>query len=172
MYSDNLVLTLNVIANEYALIIYQRILEVLNQPKYKRTGAGADSVKVEVVPGTTNKSPDIRIEFADHVNLINLPRMQWTKQPPVDDMTEWAKTVTFTGPVPGYKNGIAPNLPPWKANLRRIWAIAKSKQKFDTWKAKPWRKKSLGSVLKEMNELVLKKFEEAIQLDFEKAVKI
>jgi hypothetical protein len=170
MYSPNLIEKLNVIANEYRDKIFREITEVLKQPKYFNTGAGLESLRVEVIPGTKDKSPDIIIKMDDHVNIINKRKMEWTGQPPVDLFEAWAQTKDFNGPIPGYKNGLAPNLPPWKAKQRIVWAIVKSKQKFDTWKAKPWRKKALSTVLKELNQLVLLEFDKAIEEDFQLAI--
>lgn len=173
MYSANLVATLNDIASDYAPLIKSAVVAVLSQPRYTNTGAGADSVEVKVIAGSAQHAPEIRVEFADYVNLFNLRKLQWTKQPPVDaEFEQWAQTKSFSGPVPGYKNGLAPNLPPWKVKQRIVWAIAISKKKFDSYKAKPWRKKSIGNVLKEMNAIVLRKFDEAIELDFQQATKV
>lgn len=169
MYSENLINTLNAIAYDYREKINVAMSEILSQPRYKNTGAGLASLTVDVIDGDSKKAPQIIISFADHLNLLDKRKMQWTKLPPIDDFEAWSETRTFTGPVPGYKNGLAPNLPPWKAKQRIVWAIAKSKQKFDKWNGKPWRKKTLGSVLKEMNILVLSLFDKAIQEDFQKA---
>ena len=169
MYSENLVNTLNEIAHTWRDKINIALNEVLSQPRYKNTGAGLASLTVDVIEGSSTKAPQIIISFADHLNLLDKRKMQWTKMPPIDDFDAWAQTRAFSGPVPGYKNGLAPNLPPWKARLRIVWAIAKSKQKFDKWNGKPWRKKTLGSVLKEMNILVLSLFDKAIEQDFQRA---
>lgn len=169
MYSPRLVEKLNAIAHEYRDKIVREITTVLSQPKYMNTGAGLESLRVEVIPGTQSKSPDIIITMDDYVNIINKRKAEWTKMPPIEELEQWAQTREFKGPVPGYKNGLAPNLPPWKAKQRILWAIAKSKQKFDIWKPKPWRKKSLSNVLKEMNALVLLDFDKAINDDFQMA---
>lgn len=168
-YSPHLVETLNDIAYKYRDQINRSLSDLFNQPKYKNTGAGLASLTVDVVDGSADKAPEIRISFDDYLNILNLRKLQWTKQPPFDAFDAWAQTRTFTGPVPGYKNGLAPNLPPWKVKQRIVWAIIKSKQKFDSWKPKPWRKKTLGSVLKEMNQLVLIEFEKAIEADWQAA---
>ena len=169
-YSPQLVATLNAIAHEYSGKILREITEVLKQPKYMNTGAGLESLRVEVIEGNENKSPDIIVTMDDHLNILNKKKLEWTKQPPIDLLDDWAKTKTFKGPIPGYKNGLAPNLPPWKAKKRILWAMAKSKHKFDIWKVKPWRKRSLSSVLKEMNDLILIDFEKAIMDEFQIAI--
>jgi hypothetical protein len=170
MYSYNLVNTLNNIAHDYADKINRALNELLNTPRYRNTGAGLASLHVEVIEGDRNKAPQIIITMADHLNLLDKRKMQWTKLPPIDQFDAWADTRTFSGPVPGYKNGVAPNLPPWKVKARIVWAIAKSKQKFDRWTGRPWRKKGLGSVLKEMNQLVLSLFDQAIEKDFQAGI--
>lgn len=171
-YSENLVNTLNGIAWKYRDIINRTLNEILKQPRYRNTGAGLASLHVDVVEGNKDRAPDIQITFADHLNLLDKRKMEWTKQPPIPNLEEWAETKTFSGPVPGYKNGLAPNLPPWKAKQRIVWAIAKSKQKFDVWKGKPWRKKSLSSVLADMNREIKIAFDDAVQRDLDKASKI
>jgi hypothetical protein len=170
MYSDNLVNTLNGIAYDYREIINRQLNEILSQPRYRNTGAGLASLHVDVIEGNRDKAPQLVITFADHLNILDKRKIEWTKLPPIDQLDEWADTRTFSGPVPGYKNGLAPNLPPWKVKQRIVWAIAKSKQKFDKWSGKPWRKKSLGSVLKEMNVLVLSLFDKAIEEDLQAGI--
>jgi hypothetical protein len=50
------------------------------------------------------------------------------------------------------------------------WAIAWDKRKHDTWKAKPWRKKSLSEVLKEMNLQIVEAFAKALDEDMQQAI--
>lgn len=168
-YSNNLVLKLNSIAVEYAAKIETQIRAVLSKPGYTRTGAGVESLKVTVVPGNNTKAPAIEITVADYVTILDRRKVQWTSMPPADALGEWSQNVDFTR-VPGYKNGVAARLPPWKAKARVVWAIAMSKKKFDTNKPKPWRKKALSAVLKEMNEEVLIEFDKAINEDFQVAI--
>src|SRR5688572_8091170 len=106
MYSPQLVEKLNAIANEYKEKIVREITEVLKQPRYFNTGAGLESLRVEVIPGAKDRSPDIIIKMDDHLNILNKRKLQWTGQPPVDFFDEWSKTKEFNGPVPGYKNGL------------------------------------------------------------------
>ncbi len=172
MYSPNLQARLNQIAHDYRDKINFALNQLLSQPRYKNTGAGLASLTVDVVDSSESKAPEIRISFADHLNLLDKRKMEWTGLPPVDDFMKWAESRNLQGPVPGYKNGLAPNLPPWKVQERKAWAIAKSKQKFDKWQGKPWRKKTLGSVLKEMNQVVFIEYKKAIDEDFQKQINI
>ncbi len=169
MYSDNLVIKLNTIAHRFREYINQALNEILSQAKYRNTGASLASLHVEVIDGDNNKAPQIIITFADSLNILDKRKLQWTKLPNIDNMDDWAQTKTFDT-IPGYKNGAAPNLPPWKQKERVAWAIAYNKKKFDTWKAKPWRKKSLSNVLKEMNAQILLAFDKAIEEDFQAGI--
>lgn len=170
MYSQRLVNVLNTLAYKYKDIIERAIVAVLNQPKYKNTGAGAASLTVDVVDGDENKAPQILISFDDHILFLDKRKLQWTKQPSVTNLIEgWASNKTFDK-VPGYKSNAI--VDPAKAAARVAWAVAIDKKKNDTWKAKPWRKKSLSNVLKEMNQMILEGFDRAIQEDLTQAVKV
>lgn len=154
MYSVNLVETLNTIAHRYQPIIQKAIRDVLTQPKYVNTGAGAASVTVDVVDGDVNKSPVIQIVFDDHVKFLDKRKMQWTKLPGMKKMLEWAATKE-TDPT----------------KIKKLaFGTAWNKKKFDTWKPKLWRKKSLSGVLKELNAMVLSEFDKAIEQDLQGAV--
>lgn len=142
---------LNEIAHAYAKRLNDSFLAVFNKPKYRRSGELADSLNFTVQPATAEAPPTIVFNYAEQGFFIGLKNMMWTKQPPYDDMAEWAKLVQFKGPVPGYKNGSS--LPPWKAKERQLWAILKSKKKFNTYKRRPWKREAkMGSILAQMNE--------------------
>lgn len=153
MYSPRLVDRLNDIAHRYRSLIQQAINEVLTQPRYRNTGAGAASVTVDVADGTEEKSPVIQINFADHIKLLDKRSMQWTKWSNIDNLLEWAATKT-TGDT---------------AIKKLAFATAYRQKTFDHWKSKPWRKKSLGKVLKELKELVQAEFDRAIEDDLQEA---
>lgn len=170
MYSDNLVIKLNTIAHQYKELIAQSINKVLREPKYINTGESAASVTVSVIDGDNNKAPQVVIHYNDSLNVLNSRKPQWTKQPPIKELIQWAETKTFSGPVPGYKGASAAALSPEKRAIRVAWAIAKSQQNFDKWKTKPWRKKSLSAVLKEMNQQILISFDKAIDEDLQQAI--
>lgn len=153
-YSDNLVKTLNNLANEYRGKLQDSVTKVLNEARYKNTGRGVSSVTVVVVPGTKEKSPSLVIKMDDHVLLLDRSKMQWTKLPDMNNLLEWAKTKK-TDPL----------------EIKKMaWAIAVDKRKNDTWKPKKWRKKGLGTVLKEMNAEMLAEFDSAIDKDLQEAV--
>lgn len=156
MYSENTVIKLNDIAQRYRDVIHQAIHAVLSQDLYKNTGAGAASLVVEVIDGDSNKAPQILISFDDHLIFLDKRKMQWTKLPNMSKLMEWAETVK----------------PDKKEAHRLAWAVAWDKKKNDTWKPKPWRKKSLSNVLKEMNALILEAFDKAINEGLEKATTV
>jgi hypothetical protein len=153
MYSDNTVMKMNDIAQRYKDVIHQAIHDVLSQDRYKNTGAGVASLVVEVIDGDANKSPQIRISFDDHLILLDKRKMQWTKLPNMRKLLEWAETVK----------------PDKKQAKRLAWAVAWDKKNNDTWKGKPWRKKSLSNVLKEMNLMIKEAFDQALGKDFQEA---
>jgi hypothetical protein len=146
MYSENTVIKLNEIAHRYRDLVHRSIHAVLSQPPYKNTGAGAASLTVDVIDGDNNKSPQILIHFDDHVLFLDKRKMQWTKLPDMKELLAWAETRKST-----------------KEEAEQLaWAVGWDKKKNDTWKAKPsWRKKSLSKGLKEMNELIVKAFDQA-----------
>lgn len=155
MYSPRLVSVLNDIANEHAPIIKKAIVDVLSQPRYSNTGAGASSVEVTVVPGDASRSPDINIKFADHLIMLNKSKMQWTRLPNIEKLIEWASTKKDTR----------------EQAEKLAFAVAWDKRKNDTWKPKLWRRRSLSQVLRDMNEQLLKKYDDAIEADLVDAAK-
>ncbi len=153
MYSDILVIKLNIIAHQHAEIIRRAITDILNQPKYRNTGAGVQSLKVEVIEGDASKSPQLRITMDDHLLIIDKKRMQWTKLPEVKRLTAWAETKSQD-----------------PAEIKKlVWSTAWKQKKYDAWKPKQWRKKALGPALKEMNKKLVMAFEQAIEEDMQKA---
>ena len=154
MYSDNLVIKLNGIAHHYKDVINRALVDILSQPRYNNTGAGLASLHVEVIEGDRNKSPQIIITMADHLLLLDKRKMQWTKLPKISELLKWAETKKSTP----------------KEAVKLAWAVAWDKRKNDTWKAKPWRKKSLGPALKEMNKMIVEGFEKVIEEDLQQAI--
>jgi hypothetical protein len=149
MYSARLVSVLNEIAHRYAGLTHKSIVDVLSQPRYSNTGAGVRSVKVDVVSGNDAKSPALHITFDDHLIVLNKGKIEWTRLPDIEKLTEWAKTKKSSD----------------KEAEQLAWAVAWDKKKNDTWSPKLWRKKSLSQVLKDMNEQLLKDYHEAIKAD-------
>lgn len=153
MYSPRLVDALNALARLYGEKIKHAVTEVLSQPRYTNTGVGVQSVAVTIIDGDTSKSPVIQIVFDDHVKLMDKRKMQWTQLPDMKKMLEWAATKESDP----------------KAIKYLAWATAWKQKNFDTWKPKAWRKKSLSAVLKELNQEMLKAFDEAIDQDMQAA---
>jgi hypothetical protein len=156
MYSPRLVTVLNEIAKDKRPEFETALTDVLNHPPYRNTGEGVNSVKVMVIQGTEAKAPQIKIEFADHLLFMDKRKMQWTKLPPISKLLPWAATRSAD---PDQQKKIA-------------WSKAWDLKKNDNWKAKPWRKKSLSAVLKEMNTQILTAFDKAIDEDFQQAANI
>ncbi len=152
MYSHDLVKKLNEIAHRFMPIIYKSIHDVISQPKFTNTGAGAASLKVDVVDGNANQSPQILITFDDRLIYLNKSKMQWTKLG-IKGLLEWASTKRSDP----------------KQAKQLAWATAWNQKKYDTWKPKLWRKKSLSQVLKDMNKMILEGFDKAIEEEFEHA---
>lgn len=141
---------LNAVAEKYGREMMQQVRRALE--KYRRSGQLVDSVDLTITKATDTNPPVIIVSYADQGFYIGQRQPQWTRLPDVSNLEEWSKHVQLTGPVPGYKNGLAPNLPPWKANLRRLWAIAKNKQKYDTHRPKRWKREAkLVDIIREIN---------------------
>lgn len=154
MYSQRTVDKLNEIAYYYSELMKQAINDVLRS--YSNTGAGAASVTIDVVEGDETKSPVIQINFDDHVLYLDKRRMAWTKLPRIQPLMEWAETKKSDP----------------KEAKQLAWAKAWDLRKNNTWKPKRWRKRSLSSVLKEMNELIIKAYNEVIDADFQQAIDV
>lgn len=141
---------LNAIAHQYRELVYRSIHAVLQQPRYRNTGAGAASLTVDVVEGNANQSPQLQINFADHLLFADKRKMMWTRIPDMRALQEWAETKK-------------PNKQEAKA---LAWGTAIKQRKWNQWKAKPsWRRRGLSKVLKEMNELIVEAFNKAIEED-------
>jgi hypothetical protein len=156
MYSPELVIVLNQIAQVKRGEFESALTQVLNNPPYRNTGEGVNSVKVLVMPGTEAAAPQIKIEFADHLLFMDKRKMQWTKLPPISKLLPWAATRS-TDP---------------KQQKKIAWSKAWDLKKNDNWKAKPWRKKSLSAVLKEMNTEIIRDFGKAIEEMFQRATQV
>lgn len=153
-YSPNLVIKLNTIAHQYRDLIDRSLHQVLSDPKYRNTGASLAEVNVSVVDGDESKAPQVIVHLPDSLVILDKRKVQWTKLPPVKELLAWAQTKE-SNPVRAKK---------------LAWAVAWDKKKHDTWKAKPWRKKSLSAVLKDMNKQVLISFDQAIEEDLQTTI--
>lgn len=154
MYSERTVMKLNEIAHRYRGLIHQAIHDVITK-NIRNTGEAAASLTVDVIEGDRNRAPELVVSFVDYLIYFNHRRIEWTKLPNINKLTQWAETKVAD-----------------KAAARRLaFAVAWDKQKNDTWKAKPWRRKGLSAVLKEMNQLVLDRFDQAIEEDMQEAAR-
>jgi hypothetical protein len=152
---------LNTLAERYSREMFRSVDEALK--KYDRSGKTRASLKVTWLKSTDRQPPRILLIFERQAALFETRRMSWIKIPNIDQLTEWSEGVNFSGKVPGYKNGLAPDLPPWKAKQRIVWAIARDKRKNDTWKRKPWRRIALSDVLKELNRATLQAYKKEVE---------
>jgi len=153
-YSDNMVITLNNIASDYAGQMEAAIKTILSQARYTNTGQGAGCVSVSVQKGNTNESPALVVKLDDHVLKLDKSKMQWTKLPNMGKLIAWAKTKKSE-----------------ELQAKKLaYAVAWDKKNNDTWKPKKWRKKGLGPTLKEMNAAMLVAFNEAIEKDFQEGI--
>lgn len=154
MYSPETIQGLNAIARQYQDILRKSILDVLS--RYTNTGAGAASLRVEVITGTADRSPQLVVRFDDHVLYMDKRRLQWTKLPDMREMLQWAQTKKSNE----------------KEAVKLAWAVAWDKKKNDTWKPKRWRKQGLGPALREMNQRILAAYEKDLEAALSKATKV
>ena len=148
-YSPELVNDLNKLARDYApraeIAIKQEIA------KWSNTGAAVNSVKVEIVDGKSNQSPALKISFADHLLVFNTRHPEWVGQPNMYALTAWAQTKRSN-----------------PEEVKKLaFATAYNQKKFDTWKPKYWRKKSLSQLLKELNKKIITEY----KVELENAIK-
>jgi hypothetical protein len=152
---------LNLIAEQYSKQLQQDVRKIFD--KYKRSGALTESIQMTVTKATSTEAPKIIVTYADQGFFIGMKSPQWTKLPNMGNLQKWSEDVSFSGPVPGYKNGVAPNLPAWKIKQRQLWAIAKSKQKFDKWTPKMWKRQAkLPELLRQLNAETIAAYERDI----------
>jgi hypothetical protein len=156
MYSPELVTVLNEIAEQKAKEFQSVLVNLLSKAPYRNTGEGVNSVTIEISAGTASRAPAIKINFADHLLLMDKRKLQWVKLPLVSKLMTWAAT----------KNSDP------KQQKRMAWARAWDLQKNDSHKPKPWRKKSLSATLKEMNQQIVVAFDKAIEESFQKATQL
>lgn len=154
-YSPEIVDKLNEIAHRYQDLIHQSIHAVLISERYRNTGAGAASLVIEVIDGSSDHAPQIRITFDDYLIFLDKRKIQWTKLPKMQELIKWAETVK----------------PTKKEAVQLAWAVGWDKKKNDTWKAKPWRKKSLSGVLREMNEMIVSMYDQVLEAELAEAWK-
>jgi hypothetical protein len=152
------------VAERYADRLIKDVRDVLSRPAYRRSGALESSLAVSVVPSTSTEPPKIVLTYAEQGFYIGYNSPMWSKMPNIERLKQWAKDVSFTGPIPGYKDASKSNLPPWKAIERRVWAIAMAKKKFDTHKPKKWKRAAgIGDILKELNAETYEQFAREIE---------
>jgi len=148
---------MNFIAFQFA----NRLRESLNQELliFKVTGELQGSVEVSVIPADFDEPPIITAEYEGYGEFIGKRKLLWVKVPPIEKLIQYVqdKNLTSKGRIPGYV-GDAPNLSEFKKAERIAWAIAISKQKNDTFKRRPWKKKALPDVLNDLNRTVLAEF--------------
>lgn len=158
---------LNEIAHRYGDRLMTQVKAVLE--KYQNTGALVQSLKLEIKPATDRSAPTISLIYEDQGYYIGYKNPQWTKQPNITKLLEWAQTKTFTT-IPGYS--ATSNLPEFKKRERVAWAIARDKLKNDTWKPKRWKREAnLGQLIKELNsDTILKAYKEEFQHILEAAI--
>lgn len=154
MYSERIVMKLNEIAYRYKDIVHRAVHDVITKT-IRNTGEAAASLTVDVIEGNRDKAPVLVISFVDYLIYFNHRRIEWTKLPNIDKLTAWAEV----------------KVPDRKAAKRLAFAVAWDKRKNDTWRAKPWRRRGLSGVLKEMNELILDSFDQVINEELQEAAK-
>lgn len=153
---------LNSLAREYGTRLLDDVKKVFE--KYRRSGFLSESVELTIVPASEGEAPKIILSYADQGFFIGQRSPQWTRTPDIEKLKAWSENIDLQGPVPGYKTGMAPNLPPWKIKERKIWAIAKSKQKFDRHKQRKWKNEAkLGNLLGELNQDALAVYNKKVE---------
>jgi len=143
---------LNTLANIYARQFLAKARTILNQKKYKASGATANSLKVRVTPSNGNQSPVILLEYDEAGDFIAKKRLIYTKQAPADEILDTIKSGKFRiRSVPGYAAGVTPNIPIESQQKRVAFAIARSKYKDQKHRRKRWKRDALSDLLRQMN---------------------
>jgi len=164
---------MNNVAYHFAIRLENNVKSVLNQEKYKSSGALAGSVRIKVKEADGYNSPVINLTVLEHGEYIGKRKLLWTKTPPASELTEWVQKNGYSdgsGNVPGYRNG-APKLSNFQRAERIAWAIAISKRKNDTrFRRQTWKKESFPDVLKAMNQKTMQEFGAHIERLFKESL--
>lgn len=163
-YSIGLQERLNSIAHKYKTIVIARIRTEID--KLSATRELVDSLKVRVVPATSERSPEILVHYSEHGDFIGKRKLLFTRNPPIDPFVDWMEGRGVTpSRIPGYK-GEAPNLSEEKKRKRFAFAISEDKRQNDTHKRRQWKKKALPEVLRQINVEII----EAYKLEIEREI--
>jgi hypothetical protein len=150
------------IAQEYAAIIYKETYAVMQ--KYNATGNLLRSLSVKFLRATSSLPPVIWMTYDGYANIFEARQPLWTNQPPLSEIIAFVQSrgLAQQGRIPGYKSS-APNLSEYAKAKRIAFAISKDKEQTDKWKRKPWRKRALSSVLKDLNSKTIELFRDEIE---------
>jgi len=144
----------------FAKYLEKKLLESIGKTRAALTGELRDSIRVTVRKSTAQDLSSIILEFNDYGRFVDMAKLFWSKQPPVDDIREFVEKIGLSKFkfIPGYKNS-AP-ISQFKAAERIAWAIAKKKRVDWKHKRKKWKQDTLGIALSYLTHLVADKFAE------------
>lgn len=150
---------LNDLAANYAKYLYDRAMAILSQ--FKARGVLVDSLHVMWFKATDTEGPFIRLFYEEHGEYLNKRKMLWTKQPPVEELEEWAEgRNVIPSYLPGYSTSAFARMSNAYKRNRFAWAIAINKKNNDTWKSKQWKKKTLVQLLKDLNKEIITAYQQ------------
>lgn len=148
---------MNEVAYKYAKVFLARAVNALKAKS--STGALHDSVVAEVRKATDTEPPVIELRFLEYGEYIGKKKLLWTKQPPVDELKDWAiRRGIDNNRIPGYKPGTISNLSQEKKATRVAWAVAIFKRRENSLKRIPWKRDTFKGILKQMNDETTREF--------------
>jgi hypothetical protein len=152
---------LTLIAQQYGRQYLSQARSVLSQKKFKATGDLANSVKLQIIPGNAETSPQIKLVYDEVGEYIGSRRLIYTKQAPADAMLEYVRSPKFKQKsIPGYSAGSTPTISKEKQQERIAFAIARSKYKDQKHRRKKWKREFLPELLSSMNDKLVRAWAE------------
>jgi len=149
-------------AREFARYLKRKLVNSLKRKKWNVTDALLKSIETSIERSSASELPKILLEYNLYGNFIEIRKMFWTEQPPVDAIEAWVEAL---GPdkfkfTPGYKNGTGPA---FNKSSRIAWAIARrKKQDFKVKNKRTWKQKELGTAVAFLTHNMSEKFAEYV----------
>lgn len=158
---------LNTLAQAKAEELLARAKKILDTPKYRASGELADSLEVNVTPGSASEPPVITLSFADQGQFLSMRNPSWGRVPEIEKLEKWVRTKGSSK----FRYVTGRNV----ANMSEgekvskiasgiAWAYRKHQLR---WKPKTWRKATLVQLLQDLNEQTARVWEDGIVVGVE-----